>query len=80
MSYFQVKRLSPLPEYCSDFDDSDDSTGSPHSTINNYGFNTNRLQFELDRKSSTDILKGMGVGIIIGLIVGVCISKNYVNK
>jgi hypothetical protein len=78
MAYLPTSRqkLSPLIEYYYEADEMSDSSlslsiGSPVEDE----MASSRIQFEMDKKASTELLKGIAYGIIFGFCIGLAVSK-----
>lgn len=69
-------RLSPLIEYDNEFDEmSESSLSSSIVSPVEDEMSSSRIQFEIDKKASTNLLKGLGYGLLFGFCIGFIVSK-----
>lgn len=78
MAYLPTSRqkLSPLIEYYYEADEMSESSLSSSivSPIEDE-MTSSHIQFEIDKKVSTELLKGLGYGIIFGFCIGLAVSR-----
>jgi len=69
-------RLPPLIEYANEIDEmSEYSLSSSVVSPVEDEMTSSRIQFEMDKKASTELLKGLGYGILFGFCIGVAVSR-----